>query len=78
LLDEITELKVELQAKLLRTIEEKKLRRMGASNDNETPLDIRLIAASSKSLTDATHQRQAPRGFIFQPQYIHHRVAAAA
>jgi len=57
LLDEITELKVELQAKLLRTIEEKKLRRIGAGNESESeiPLDVRLIAASSKSLTDATH-----------------------
>jgi DNA-binding NtrC family response regulator len=53
LLDEITELKIELQAKLLRTIEDKKLRRIGGSN--EEPLDVRLIAASSKSLTDATH-----------------------
>ena len=55
LLDEITELKVELQAKLLRTIEEKKFRRIGASNGNETSLDVRLIASSSKSLTEATH-----------------------
>jgi len=56
LLDEITELKIELQAKLLRTIEDKKLRRIGGSNENESeiPLDVRLIAASSKSLTDAT------------------------
>jgi DNA-binding NtrC family response regulator len=57
LLDEITELKIELQAKLLRTIEDKRLRRVGGSNENESeiPLDVRLIAASSKSLTDATH-----------------------
>jgi len=57
LLAEITELKIELQAKLLRTIEDKKLRRIGAGNENESevPLDVRLIAASSKSLTDATH-----------------------
>ena len=55
LLDEITELKVEVQAKLLRTIEDKKFRRLGASNENETALDVRLIASSTKSLTDATH-----------------------
>ena len=30
LLDEITDLKIELQAKLLRTIEDKKLQRIGA------------------------------------------------
>jgi DNA-binding NtrC family response regulator len=55
LLDEITELKVELQAKLLRTIEEKKLRRMGGSTETEIPLDVRLIAASSRNLAEATH-----------------------
>jgi DNA-binding NtrC family response regulator len=55
LLDEITELKVELQAKLLRTIEDKKLRRMGGSNETEIPLDVRLIAASSRNLAEATH-----------------------
>jgi len=53
LLDEITDLKIELQAKLLRTIEDKKLRRIGAHNGNETTLDVRLIASSSKSLTEA-------------------------
>ena len=55
LLDEITELKVEVQAKLLRTIENKKFSRLGANNETETPLDVRLIASSTKSLTEATH-----------------------
>jgi len=54
LLDEITDLKVELQAKLLRTIEDKKLQRIGASKGSGTPLDVRLIASSSKSLSEAT------------------------
>ncbi|MGC2303010.1 sigma-54-dependent transcriptional regulator [Candidatus Binatus sp.] len=53
LLDEISDLKVELQAKLLRTIEDKKLHRIGAHNGNEIPLDVRLIASSSKSPTEA-------------------------
>jgi DNA-binding NtrC family response regulator len=54
LLDEITDLKIELQAKLLRTIEDKKLHRLGGDED-EIALDIRLIAASSKNLFDAMH-----------------------
>jgi DNA-binding NtrC family response regulator len=53
LLDEITDLKIELQAKLLRTIEDKKLQRLGG-NESEIPLDVRPISSSSKSLTDAT------------------------
>lgn len=55
LLDEITEVKVELQAQLLRTIEDKKLRRMGGSQETEIPLDLRLIATSSRNLGEATH-----------------------
>jgi two-component system response regulator AtoC len=54
LLDEITDLKIELQAKLLRTIEDKKIQRIGGGNESEIPLDVRLIASSSKSLTEAT------------------------
>ena len=48
LLDEITELKVEVQAKLLRTIEDKKFSRLGANNENETALDVRLIGLQLK------------------------------
>ena len=55
LLDEITELKVELQARLLRTIEDKKLRRMGGSVEAQMPLDVRLLASSSRNLAEATH-----------------------
>src|SRR5439155_1228633 len=45
LLDEITEMKIELQAKLLRVIEEQHLRRVGGTA--EVPLDVRVLAASN-------------------------------
>jgi DNA-binding NtrC family response regulator len=48
LLDEITEMKPELQAKLLRVIEERKLRRLGGTS--EIDLDVRVLAASNRSL----------------------------
>ncbi len=48
LLDEITEMKVELQAKLLRVLEEQKLRRVGGTC--EVPLDVRVVAASNREL----------------------------
>jgi DNA-binding NtrC family response regulator len=54
LLDEITEMKVEVQAKLLRVIEDQKLRRLGGTA--EIPLDVRLIAASNRNLAEATRQ----------------------
>jgi two-component system response regulator HydG len=55
LLDEITELKIELQAKLLRTLEEIKFRRMGGGSDTEIPLDVRLLATSSRNVAEAMH-----------------------
>jgi DNA-binding NtrC family response regulator len=54
LLDEITELKPELQAKLLRVIEERKLRRVGGSS--EIDLDVRVLAASNRNLERAVRE----------------------
>jgi len=51
LLDEITEMKVDLQAKLLRVIEEQKLRRLGGTS--EISLDVRVLAASNRNLEEA-------------------------
>jgi DNA-binding NtrC family response regulator len=51
LLDEITEMKIDLQAKLLRVIEEQKLRRLGGTS--EISLDVRVLAASNRNLEDA-------------------------
>jgi DNA-binding NtrC family response regulator len=51
LLDEITEMKPELQAKLLRVIEDRKLRRVGGTSD--IALNVRVLAASNRDLADA-------------------------
>ena len=51
LLDEITEMKVELQAKLLRVIEEQRLRRVGGTT--EIPLDVRVLASSNRDIEQA-------------------------
>ncbi len=47
-LDEIGEIPFSLQAKLLRVIEEKSVRRVGASK--EVPIDTRIITASNENL----------------------------
>jgi DNA-binding NtrC family response regulator len=54
LLDEIGEMKAELQAKLLRVLEEGKLRRLGGSG--EISVDVRVLAATNRNLEAATRE----------------------
>ncbi len=49
-LDEISEVPLSTQVKLLRVIQEKRLRRLGSHQEKE--IDIRIIAASNKDLKD--------------------------
>ncbi|HYL58313.1 MAG TPA: sigma-54 dependent transcriptional regulator [Candidatus Acidoferrales bacterium] len=51
LLDELTDMKIELQAKLLRVIEEQKVRRVGGTS--EIPIDVRVLAASNRDVDQA-------------------------
>ena len=53
-LDEVGEMPKNLQAKLLRVIQEKKVRRLGGQN--EIAVDVRLIAASNKDLRQLINQ----------------------
>jgi two-component system response regulator AtoC len=50
LLDEIAEMRTDLQAKLLRVIEEKRFRRVGGVKD--ISMDVRIIAASNRDLDE--------------------------
>jgi two-component system response regulator HydG len=54
LLDEITEMRPEMQAKLLRVLEERRVLRLGASK--ELPIDVRVFAASNRSLHQAIRE----------------------
>ena len=49
-LDEVADLPLPMQVKLLRAIQEKKVRKVGATS--EEPVDVRLISATHRSLAD--------------------------
>jgi DNA-binding NtrC family response regulator len=58
LLDEFTEMPLEMQARLLRVLETKRVRRVGA--ESEIPVDVRVLAATNREpveAVDAGHLR---------------------
>lgn len=55
-LDEISEMDYNLQAKLLRVLEENTLRRVGGIS--EIPIDVRVIAATNKSLEKLIEEKR--------------------
>ncbi|MDP9038280.1 MAG: sigma-54 dependent transcriptional regulator [Acidobacteriota bacterium] len=62
LLDEIGEMPMPTQAKLLRVLEDRKLRRLGSKA--ETPVDVRVVAATNKDPQQAVASGQL-RGDLF-------------
>jgi DNA-binding NtrC family response regulator len=54
LLDEIGEMRLDLQAKLLRVIEERTVRRIGGSKD--IPIDVTIIATTNRRLEEAVEK----------------------
>lgn len=55
-LDEIGEIPAQVQAKLLRVLEEKEVMRIGG--ENLIPVDVRVIAATNKNLRQLVEERQ--------------------
>jgi two-component system response regulator HydG len=63
-LDEIGELPVDLQAKLLRALQEKEIRPVGSTK--ASPIDVRIIAATNRDLEIAIHQGSFRRDLYFR------------
>ncbi len=59
LLDEVTEMDLALQAKLLRVLQEREVEPLGASKP--LPLDVRVIATSNRDLEQAVREGDFPR-----------------
>ena len=53
-LDEITEMPLVLQVKLLRVIEEREVRPLGGTNPY--PIDVRIISSSNRNMKEVIHQ----------------------
>jgi len=64
LLDEISEMDVRLQAKLLRAIQERVIDRVGGTRP--VPIDIRIIATSNRNLAEAAREGKFREDLLFR------------
>ncbi len=69
LLDEIGEMPAGTQAKLLRVLEDHKVRRLGSKS--ETPVDVRVLAATNKDPENAVSQGQLRQDLFFRLNVFH-------
>src|SRR5271155_2874597 len=69
LLDEIGEMPAPTQAKLLRVLEDRKVRRLGSKS--ETPVDVRVLAATNKDPEQAVSSGQMRQDLYFRLNVFH-------
>ncbi len=68
LLDEISEMTPAMQVKLLRALQEKKIRKVGGST--EEPVDVRIIAATNQDLRQLTEQGEFREDLYYRVNVI--------
>src|ERR1700693_2913676 len=73
-LDEIGELPVDLQAKLLRAIQEKEIRQVGSTR--RTTINVRILAATNRDLEVAVAQGTFRRDLYFRLNVLNLRIPA--
>jgi two-component system response regulator FlrC len=74
LLDEISEMDVRLQAKLLRALQERVIDRVGGSQP--VRVDIRVIATSNRSLADEVRKGTFREDLLYRLNVVHLRIPA--
>jgi DNA-binding NtrC family response regulator len=72
LLDEISEMDVRLQAKLLRAIQERVIDRVGGTRP--VPVDIRIIATSNRNLVDAVREGTFREDLLFRLNVVNLKI----
>ena len=72
LLDEISEMDVRLQAKLLRAIQERMIDRVGGGKP--VPVDIRIIATSNRNLTDAVKEGRFREDLLYRLNVVNLKI----
>jgi two-component system response regulator HydG len=73
-LDEVGELPVDLQAKLLRAIQEKEIRPVGSTR--RIPINVRILAATNRDLEQAVMQGEFRRDLYFRLNVLSLRIPA--
>jgi two-component system, response regulator FlrC len=72
LLDEISEMDVRLQSKLLRAIQERVIDRVGGNKP--VPVDIRILATSNRNLTDAVREGKFREDLLFRLNVVNLKI----
>src|SRR5438270_324406 len=72
LLDEISEMDVRLQSKLLRAIQERVIDRVGGTRP--VPVDIRIIATSNRNLTEAVREGSFREDLLFRLNVVNLKI----
>jgi two-component system response regulator PilR (NtrC family) len=73
MLDEVADLPLAMQVKLLRAIQERRVRKIGATN--EEPVDVRIISATHKNLEKLVEAGQFRQDLFYRLNVIELRLA---
>jgi DNA-binding NtrC family response regulator len=72
-LDEIGDMRLEMQAKILRVLEEKRIKKVGS--EDEVPVDVRVIAATNKDLGEEIKAGRFREELFYRLNTVHIAIA---